>query len=253
MRTTDGSCGSVNKPPAVLIDFDDTAAQQNVAELLLKRFGDPTWQDVRNRFRAGEYTLNEYQEITFRRIQADRAAMQDYVKLHANFRPHFGELWDYCQAHAIPMAIVSQGLDFYIEALLEKAGLPQIPVYAVDTRFDADGITYEYRYIRPGQERLGNSKGLVVERYRQDGHYVFYAGDGISDFEAASCVDVLFAHRTLAEKCTNENIPFLPFTDFRDMLLALQEYHQDGHQPEPSPRRFGTASKIPGAREEGGK
>ena len=249
MKTTDESSVSVNKPPAVLIDFDDTAAQQNVAELLLTRFGDPTWQDVRQRFRAGEFTLNEYQEITFRNIQADRSAMQGYVKQHANLRPHIRELWDYCQAHSIPMAIVSQGLDFYIEALLEEAGLLQMPVYAVDTQFGAQGITYGYRHIRPGQERQGNSKGLVVDRYRQDGHYVFYVGDGISDFEAASRVDLLFAHRTLAEKCTSEKIPFRPFTGFQDLLLALQEYHRDGHQPEGGQPQFGTASNIPGGGE----
>ena len=253
MRTTDGSSGSVNKPPAVLIDFDDTAAQQNVAELLLNRFGDPTWHDTRQRFRAGEYTLKEYQEITFRNIRAGRSAMQAYVKQHANLRPHFRELWDYCQAHGIPMAIVSQGLDFYIEALLDEAGLPQIPVYAVDTQFGTQGITYEYRYVRPGQERQGNSKGMVVDRYRQDGHYVFYVGDGISDFEAASRVDLLFAHRTLAEKCTSEKIPFRPFTDFQDLLSALQEYHRDEHQPGRGQPRFGTASKSPDGGEEGSK
>ena len=244
---------SVNKPPAVLIDFDDTAAQQNVAELLLNRFGDPTWQDVRQRFRAGEFTLKEYQEITFRNIRADKPAMQTYVKEHANFRPYFGELWDYCQSHNIPMAIVSQGLDFYIEALLEKVGLRQIPVYAVDTEFGAQGITYGYRHMRPGQERQGNSKGLVVDRYREEGHYVFYAGDGISDFEAAPRVDLLFAHRTLAEKCTSEKIPFRPFTDFEDLLVALQDYNRDGHQPGRGQPRFDTSSECPRGSGEGSK
>ena len=231
MRTTGESSGSANKPPAVLIDFDDTAAQQNVAEMLLKRFGDSTWQDVRRQFRAGNITLKEYQEITFRNIQADRSAMQAYVKQNANLRPHFKELSDHCQAEGIPIAIVSQGLDFYIEALLEKEDLQKIPVYAVETHFNAHEISYQYRYSRPGQERQGNSKGLVVDKYRQDGHFVFYAGDGISDFEAAPRVDMLFAHRTLAEKCASENIPFRPFTDFSDMLQAVQEYQWDGHQP----------------------
>ena len=176
MRTTDGNSGSANKPPAVLTDFDDTAAQQNVAELLLARFGGPGWQVERERFRAGECTLNEYQETTFRNIQADRSAMQSYVKQHASLRPHFNELSAYCQAHGIPLAIVSQGLDFYIEALLEKEGQLGVPVYAVETRFDDDGISFEYHYSRPGRERHGNSKALVVERYREDGHYLFYAG-----------------------------------------------------------------------------
>tara|TARA_B100000315_G_scaffold225971_1_gene232577 strand:- start:179 stop:892 length:714 start_codon:yes stop_codon:yes gene_type:complete len=219
----------------VLIDFDDTAAEQNVAELLLKRFGNPSWPDVRRRFRAGEINLKEYQEITFRDIQADQATLQDYVKAQANLRPYFKDLWDYCLAHSIPMAIVSQGLDFYIRALLDREGFPQIPVYSVITSFTPQGITYQYHYTRPGQESRGNSKGLVVDQYRQRGHYVFYVGDGISDFEAAGRTDLLFAHRTLAEECVRQGIPFRPFTDFSDVLLALEEYVGNGHRPVPSP------------------
>jgi 2,3-diketo-5-methylthio-1-phosphopentane phosphatase len=215
----------------VLIDFDDTAAEQNVAELLLKRFGNATWQEVRLRFRAGEINLKEYQEITFRNIQADQATLQDYVKAHANLRPYFRDLWDYCLAHGIPMAIVSQGLDFYIRALLDGEGFPQIPVYSVVTRFTPQGITYQYDYTRPGQESRGNSKGLVVDRYRQRGHYVFYVGDGISDFEAAGRTDLLFAHRTLADECVRQGIPFQPFTDFSVVLQALEEYVGNGHRP----------------------
>ena len=50
MRTIDGNSGSARLVPAVLVDFDDTAAEQNVASLLLERFGDPSWQEVRERF-----------------------------------------------------------------------------------------------------------------------------------------------------------------------------------------------------------
>jgi 2,3-diketo-5-methylthio-1-phosphopentane phosphatase len=216
--------------PAVLTDFDDTAAVQNVAEMLLERFGDPAWKQVRQRFRAGDLTLKQYQEIAFRLVQADRATMQAFVKENANLRPHFGALWDYCLAHGIPLAVVSQGLDFYIKALLEKEGFPQVPVYCVNTRFTRRGITYQYRHARPGQEHLGNSKGLVVDQYRQQGHYVIYAGDGRSDFEAAERADLVFAHKVLAEECQRKQIPFQPFQDFGDVLAALRGFSPNGRR-----------------------
>lgn len=235
MRTTAVSSANVKSKEArvkaaVLLDFDDTAAEQNVAELLLTRFGDSTWQDVRDRFRAGELNLREYQEITFRNIQADVSAMQLHVRNHASLRPYFNELGTYCQENDIPFAIVSQGLDFYIEALLAKEGHTQVPVYAVNTSFSSQGIAYEYRHARPGQEKQGNSKGLVVEQYQEQGYHVFYAGDGMSDFEAAERVDVLYAHRTLAQECARTNIPFRPFTDFQNMLQAVQEFHANGFE-----------------------
>ena len=231
MRNIDSGSGSASLVPAVLVDFDDTAAEQNVASLLLERFGDPTWQAVRERFRGGELTLMEYQEITFRNILADRAVMQDYVKEHANLRPYFHEVWTYCASHQLPMAIVSKGLDFYIRALLEKEDLTHIPVYAVNTKFTSQGITYQYDHTLPGHEREGNSKGLVVDTYKDRGHYIIYCGDGISDLEAAPKADLLFAHRTLAEECRRRKIPYRPFTDFQAVLLALREIHLNGHWP----------------------
>ena len=214
--------------PAVLTDFDDTAAAQNVAEMLLQQFGDTTWPDVRAQFRSGALTLKEYQEITFRNILADRTVMQDYVKANANLRPCFGELWQHCQDRGLPMVIVSHGLDFYIEALLEKEGFPQVPVYAVETSFTGQGIDYKYNFTYPGEPHRGNSKGLVVSRFRQQGYRVLYAGDGRSDFEAAVEADQVFAHSILAEECQRQGIPFRPFRDFGDVLSVLQEDDADG-------------------------
>lgn len=213
------------RAPAFLTDFDDTAAVQNVAELLLNRFGAPNWTDVRQQFRDGKLSLMEYQEITFREIQADRPAMQHYVKEHAILRPWFSELRRFCRARGIPLAVVSQGLDFYITALLERDGFGDVPVYAVDTTFSDGQISYHYHHAYPGQESQGNSKALVVEGFQRQGYYVVYAGDGTSDIEASRQADLVFAHRTLARYCAAEGIPYQPFRDFRDILLTLRELH----------------------------
>jgi 2-hydroxy-3-keto-5-methylthiopentenyl-1-phosphate phosphatase len=223
MRTIASSSGSASLRPAVLTDFDDTAAQQNVAKLLLSQFGHPSWQEVRRRFRAGELNLKDYQEITFRDIQADLFTMQSYVKEKANLRPYFGEMWRYCQEKNIPVAVVSQGLDFYIRALLEKEGFPQVTVYSVNTSFNGDGIEYHYRHAYPGQEHRGNSKGLIVEGYQQQGHHVIYIGDGRSDFEAAERADLVFARSVLAQECQRQGIPYRDFRDFGDVLDALRK------------------------------
>mgnify|MGYP001226062284 FL=1 len=232
MKTTGASYASGRQVPAVLTDFDDTAATQNVAELLLTRFGDPTWTSVRQQFRDGELDLKEYQEITFRNIRADQATMQAYVKEHASLRPYFRELWGFCKKNAFPMAVVSQGLDFYISALLQKGGFDDIPIYAVNTKFTAGTISYEYKHAYPGQESKGNSKGFIVDGFQQRGHYVVYAGDGLSDLEAARKADLVFAHRNLARYCDEENIPYSPFENFKGMLLAVREFSRNGSHPD---------------------
>ena len=206
------------RPPAFLTDFDDTAAVQNIAELLLFRFGSPDWTDVRQQFREGKMSLKEYQEITFRDIRADRSAMQHYVREHGTLRPWFPDLYLFCNANGIfPLAVVSQGLDFYISALCWNATasetFPSTPSIPPSTKVV---IAYHYNHSRiPGKESQGNSKafrGRGIPEAR--GYYVVFAGDGISDLEASRQADMVFAHRTLARYCDEEGIPYtaLPAT-----------------------------------------
>ena len=212
--------------PAVLTDFDDTAAAQNVAEMLLTEFGHPSWTDVRERFRAGELSLKDYQEEVFLRITADKDVMQSYVRAHANFRPHFAELSAFCQERSIPMCIISQGLDFYIQALLDGCDRSEMPVYAVATEFDPQGHVSGYRYdfAYPEAPHLGNSKALIVRRFQEQGHHVFFMGDGRSDFEAGEVADTVFAHRQMAAMCDEAGIRFSTFTDFGPVLDAVRGY-----------------------------
>jgi 2,3-diketo-5-methylthio-1-phosphopentane phosphatase len=236
MMTTDATSANGRPHPVVLTDFDDTAAAQNVAEMLLNQFGDPDWKDVRQSFRDGQLSLKDYQEITFRNINADRATMQSYVKEHANLRPFFKDLWGFCQSNGIQMAVVSQGLDFYIQAVLEREGVGRVPVYAVDTKFEGGEISYHYNHTDLGKEDEGNSKGFVVQSFQKKGAYVFFAGDGHSDLEAARVADVTFAHRNLATFCDDEKIVYQPFKDFRGMLVAVRNYSLNGRNSNGTPQ-----------------
>jgi len=91
---------------------------------------------------------------------------------------------------------------------------------AIDLGVTDDGI---YVQVNGIEEELGNSKGVVVDSYRNQGHYVVYVGDGMSDFEAAARADLVFAHRVLADECERKEIPFHPFTDFCGVLEAVKE------------------------------
>ena len=55
---------------AILVDFDDTAAQQNVVETLLKEFRGDGWQGFRDELRNGTLNLRYYQEKAFNEIES---------------------------------------------------------------------------------------------------------------------------------------------------------------------------------------
>jgi len=92
---------------ALLVDFDETAAQQNVAETLLKEFGGEGWQGFRESFRNGTMNLRHYQEQAFNEIDTPLEEMgQALVKL-ACLRPGFKKLYSYCKTNEIQLSIVT--------------------------------------------------------------------------------------------------------------------------------------------------
>mgnify|MGYP001498282475 CR=1 FL=1 len=74
---------------AILVDFDDTAAQQNVAETLLKTFGGNNWEGYREDFRNGSMNLRYYQEKAFNEIDATLEEMGEAIGGLAWMRPGF--------------------------------------------------------------------------------------------------------------------------------------------------------------------
>lgn len=208
---------------AVLCDFDDTAAQQNVAQLLLERFCPLDIQSYRERFRSGEITLKQYQEELFAAVRQSRDTLMGHARENARLREGFVEMARYCRQHAIPLAIVTCGLDFYVQGLLERYGLEDLPYYAVETNFvNGNQIGYTYRHTWPDCVKWGNCKCRVVEEYRSRGYQVFYIGDGISDSCPAARADFVFARHKLLALCQERGIPHIELRDFHVVIEELE-------------------------------
>lgn len=228
-----------NRPPAVLCDFDDTTAMENVAELLLQHFSqNEEWQRLRRSFREKKITFMAYQEKAFTATGATREAMAALVREKATLRPYFKQLWEYCRNREIPLAIVSVGLDFYVDALLEREELEDVPRYTVNTSFAPEGIAFEYPNQWDGSgastqdvcSEWGNCKCAVLSRYKRSDHRILYVGDGRSDFCPASIADYVLARGPLVDLCRENGMPFSEFRDFRDVVSCLESWPQRDRQ-----------------------
>jgi 2,3-diketo-5-methylthio-1-phosphopentane phosphatase len=220
-----------------LCDFDDTAADRNVATLLLDAFpkspfaeSNSRWRDLHKQYLNAEISLAEYQENAFAGLPASRERQAAYASANASLRPGFRELAGYCALHGIELAIVSHGLDFYVQALLEKADLAHIPVFAVETGDSPLGdTTFTYRFSQDDCPWMpGNCKCFILEEYRERGHKVLYAGDGLSDTCPAKKAGFVFARDGLLSFCQANNLPHRELTDFNVILEYLEEVGPEG-------------------------
>ena len=204
----------------ILCDFDDTAAAQNVGQMLLARFqpdGAVPWEDVRARYTAREISLAEYQEISFRQLTATVDEQRSFVSEEGRLRDGFAELAAHCARRGVVIGIVSHGLDYYVESILRANGV-DVPVHAVATSHDGGGPSFRYDFSDEGCSWWpGNCKCRLLEEYRArygGGRPVVYAGDSTSDTCPARRADFVFARDYLARYCAEEGLPWAELPDF---------------------------------------
>jgi len=156
-------------------------------------------------------------------VKADMKTMTDLVlnSDRVKIRPGLRDYLDYCSQKGIKNVIVSNGLIFYIEAILKKLGLNGVEVYAARNRFHPGGL--EVAYIGPdGAELEVGFKEAYTELLKKRGFDVVYVGNGASDIFSARRASHVFAVDELLKRCRREKVPCTPFTDFYDIIKGLE-------------------------------
>src|SRR5262249_20149077 len=119
------------------------------------------------------------------------------------------------QARNWPLAVVSGGLDFYIEAFL-PAG---VPFYSYTATFADHWHVTAPPHIEKSEadDFKVCVKKLLKKLHRKE--RVAFIGDGRNDFPVASKADKVFAvhDSTLAHLCRERAIPHHEFHDFSEI------------------------------------
>lgn len=205
----------------VQCDFDSTIAVEDVSFLLLDAFADGDWRQILQQYRERRITVGVFNEESFGMVKADRQTLLDFMKDRVKIRPGFKELLDYCAKNGIRFVIVSNGLRFYIEAIMKDIGIDNIEVHAAETEFTPRGL--KVRYIGPdGRELMDHFKRSYTESFLSQGYRVIYIGDGISDSYPAVQAHHIFARDDLLAYCQKNNLSCIPFDDLNDVVRGFE-------------------------------
>jgi 2,3-diketo-5-methylthio-1-phosphopentane phosphatase len=227
-----------NPRVVALVDFDGTAAAQNVAETLLERYGGAWWREYRQSFRDGGMTLREYQERAFSDVEATLAEMGEGLRGLCRPREGFAEFVDFCKTNDIQLIINTNGLRFYVDSVLEHAGIEGLSVCAVACEGEPHHLRYAYPYATETCREWGNCKCHVLEQSRSSsGVKTVMIGDGWSDYCAARLADASFARAAMRDHCDANGVAYIPFEDFYDVLAAFRSGIPGVWQPQPAERR----------------
>jgi len=214
---------ALNPDPNAVVqcDFDGTVTMKDVSFMLLDAFADGDWRQWEDKHADGTITVGRFNEEVFSMVHVDRDTMLGYVRAHVMIRPGFEEWVAYCRENKVQIVIVSNGLRFYIEDIFRNLGLPDIEVHAAEADFYPGGLNV--RYVGPDSTVLDDGfKEQYTRVLLESGSHLTYIGDGGSDLRSARLCHRVFATRRLLEFCLRDNVPCTPFTDFNDIIAAME-------------------------------
>jgi len=207
----------------VQCDFDSTIAEDDVSFSLLDAFAEGNWRPLLKEYREHKIPVGVFNAQTFAMVKADKQTLLDFilVKNRVKIRAGFNELLTCCSVKGFKFVIVSNGLGFYIEAILKDIGVKNIEVFASQTQFSPEGL--KVRYIGPdGSELRVGFKEAYTRFFLSQGYRVVYIGDGASDCLPASQAHHIFARDDLLVYCKEKNLDCTPFDDLNDVVRGLE-------------------------------
>ncbi len=212
---------------AIQIDFDGTVTVEDVSFLLLDTYVGSAWREHLEEYDSGRIPVGAFNKRVFGMMQADRQTMTDWVLTSERviIRPGFRDLMEYCTSKDYKIVIVSNGLRFYIEAILEKlglAGIKDLEIYAASNEFYPGGV--KVAYIGPdGAELEAGFKEAYTGMLVKQGYSVIYMGNGNSDIYPSRLAKYVFATDQLLKRCRAEKLDCFPFNDFFDVIKVMEK------------------------------
>jgi len=206
----------------VQCDFDGTITEKDVSFLILDAYTNGDWHKYWDQYKGGEITVGEFNAKAFALVKADEQSLLDYIQDKVEIRSGLEGMLACCREKGFEFVIVSNGLDFYIKAILGDLGLADIDVFAARTRFNAGG-SIDVRYIGPDGERVDvDFKGVYNRLYQEQGYQVVYIGNGASDLPPARQSQHIFATGDLLDECRKAGLKCTPFHDMNDVTRGLE-------------------------------
>ena len=213
---------------AVQLDFDGTVTEEDISFLLLDTYTRNNWHMYLDEYASGDISVGTFNKTVFRMIKADEKTMTDFVlkSSRVKVRPGLKEFIEYCKEKGIRIIIVSNGLTFYIKAVLNKLGINGPEIHAAENIFSPDGM--KVRYLGPdGKEVDTGFKETYTDMLQREGHEVIYVGNGTSDIYPSRKAQYVFATADLLRRCRYENLKCYPFNDFNDVLRIVKTLKLD--------------------------
>ena len=207
---------------AILCDFDGTVAVDDVGNRLFGTFTDRALTEpLLDEWKRGLISSRECLEREAALAHATRDDIDRFVS-RCKLDPYFKDFVDFTKRRDMEVVIISDGLDYYIEKMLMRSGLAELNYYANHLEFVGRKLRVEFPYYDQRDcTDCGNCKTYHLAKYKRQGYYVVYVGNGLSDRCPSQYSDLVFAKGELLDFCRLNSVKCIEFGNFRDVEREL--------------------------------
>lgn len=204
----------------IVSDFDGTITKKDTLTKFLEDYANPRWLDIENDWLDGKLGSKECLTRQFALVPKLTPALVDEFLDTIEIDEWFIPFCDYAKENNIPVVILSDGLDYFINRILERYNIDYINVITNHAYFNEyDKFIIEYPNNSDNcTNNAGTCKCKAIKNLKKLYNTVYYVGDGTSDFCAASKADILFAKSALSLYCKKNGLNFINYKSYKEVL-----------------------------------
>lgn len=207
------------KDKIIVSDFDGTITELDSLFVFLVHYADKKWLDVERLWRTGKINSQECLTRQFELVpklsQNVIDKFVDEVKLD-NYFKKFNEIR---LNNNVDFLIVSDGLDYFINRILQKNDINNVKIIANHAEFIDGKFIISYPNKNEGcATGAGTCKCKIINDLKKKYKEIFYVGDGNSDMCVANKVDYLFAKSNLLSYCNKVSINCIKYTNYSEVI-----------------------------------
>ena len=212
----------------VLCDFDGTITDRDSMDAMVKAFsGKEKWGKIESDLLRGKMNLFDVMKKELDLLHLTRNDFDRFILDNIDLTPGFRDFLDWIAGNNIDFLIISGGFDRTIDLVIEKFDIGPVKYYANSLDFSDDRLLVKFPFFNDECGNCPTCKDMIFRGCHKIYQRIIFIGDGLSDCCIARRADMVFARSHLVEFCRRNDIAFLPFKDFRDIIGLLSQMLQN--------------------------
>lgn len=201
-------------------DFDGTLTEKDFYQIIIDEYFKEEGAKLYKAWKNNEYKDIDFLGLIYKAINRDEEEiLEDILSIPLDI--YAKEFIEKVKSSGGDFVVLSAGTSYYIDRIFENKGITGVEVISNEGYYENKGIYLKIDTESPyHSEVYGVDKEKVVKGFKYEYEKVYFAGDSAPDLKAALLADVTFAKGVLQDLLRDENHPFIPVENFRQ----IEEY-----------------------------